>query len=363
MSAHEDVGGAGFETEVDALALRASGHVFQHAPHHVVETPLLAVQLARPVHLRAGQRQQLVDQPDRLLHRLPDRGQRLGAARRIRRPHRVAHLRGQQRQRGAQLVRGVLDERLLHARVVLEPHRVLIDRIHQRAQFHRDGLDLERMQRAGTACEHGVAQSQQRLEAVAQAQPDEQRHQRQGRQLLHHRLHPQAPGQRRAALQRLRDLHANRLDARLGQHRLQVDDGPHRLRADHGVEELRGLGLQTGIRQVELRVAGDGASVARDDAVVDVVDVARLEQLERRGRDRILDAAVLETQLLRDDAGRAEQQAILHDGGGRLGVLAADHAVEDDRAGQRQHHPGEQACAQAMRHGAPAAADSPGRAA
>ena len=169
-----------------SLALRLTGQVLEHVADHDVDGDCRA---------SAGSARSCASAADSVSSWLTSRidcwtvsadgGQRFLASGAVVRAQRVADLRRQQRQRRAQLVRGVLDEDALRAGVLIEAARVLVDRLDERSQLHRHRPRTTAAAANRARGPRTVSRKRSSgMQALAQAEQHQQRDQRQQQQLL-----------------------------------------------------------------------------------------------------------------------------------------------------------------------------------
>ena len=141
--------------------------------------------------MRLCQRQQLLAHAAAALQLLKNAEQGAADGGRVGFAQRVAGLRVHDGQRRAQLVRGIVEKLALRFQRLALLFEVLVHRIDQRPHFAGNGTGLQRFELVRLAHANRLAQSQQRTQSPADAQPDDQHQNHQRARVPAQGLHQQ----------------------------------------------------------------------------------------------------------------------------------------------------------------------------
>ena len=293
--------------------------------------------------LDLGERQHLVGQRGRALHRLADFAEGL-LRRHVAAPGRL-HLRLQHRQRRAQLVAGVAHEALLLLEQCGQARHHGIGGLDHRLQLARRADHVHRRQVVGRAFLDGFAQLAHRPRGALHHEQRGERDHAHQEELPPQRVDQQLARQRLADLERLGHLHHRHAAAARTGHRLQQHRHAHRLVAELGVVEIDQRRVRAAVGDApaperQFCKARDHFAVERRHPVEEPAAVVGLEGLERGvGHDRAQLrhlVVALHVELLTDGLGGGQQRAVVGGGGGGQALAVQAHAVDHDENGNRR---------------------------
>ena len=157
-------------------------------------------------------------------------GKRCGALGVVRRAFRELCLQVDGRERRAELVRGVGDERALSTERAIQPRQESVQRVNEGRDFDRKSGFGQRQQRARRPLADGDGNALERTQTARDAEPDQQREERDDCEQRQDRAQRHARGELTPSAHRLRDLHQLPIGDR-AEHTPRARGRPHGIEA------------------------------------------------------------------------------------------------------------------------------------